>query len=227
METNQGSIINQAKISEQVYDYLREAILAGRFAPGERLDLDGLVERLNISKMPIKEAVGRLAVEGLLDIQARRGTFVARVEARDLEEVFQIRCALEVLAGELAVEHVTAADIKKLEELIADMEASAKHKDVSRHLEKNFEFHELIVGLSGNRRLLPVYRQLRTPIHIAAVHYSSPNWLDRVKQEQREHRAIVRALRQRDSQAIRLAITEHLKRAQVSLVGDVKRTNIS
>jgi DNA-binding GntR family transcriptional regulator len=91
--------INQTKISDQVYEYLRGEIISGRLAPGERLDLDRIVEQLKVSKMPIKEALGRLAGEGLVDIQSRRGTYVGRVDARDLAETFEVRRALEMLAG--------------------------------------------------------------------------------------------------------------------------------
>jgi DNA-binding GntR family transcriptional regulator len=70
-----GFTINQLRISDQVYEYLRGEITMGRLVPGERLDLDQLVEQLKVSKMPIKEALGRLATEGLVDIQSRRGTF--------------------------------------------------------------------------------------------------------------------------------------------------------
>lgn len=223
--TSQDSFtINQTKISEQVYDYLRGEILAGRLVPGERLDLEQLVGQLNISKMPINEAVGRLAMEGLLDIQARRGTYVSRVDPRELAETFEVRRALEVLAGELAVAHVTPQDIERLHELISEMEATAAARDVRRHLAKNFEFHELIVELSGNRKLLAVYRQLRTPIQIAGVHFKSANWLERVGQEQREHRVIVRALKQRNAEAVAQAMSNHLNRASVSLVADVERS---
>ena len=222
MATLENFVINQAKISEQVYDYLRSAIMTGRFAPGQRLDLEELVEQLKVSKMPIKEAVGRLASEGLLDIQARRGTYVSRVDARDLAETFAVRRALELLAGELAVEHVTPEAIARMNDLIAKMEKSAAARNVNEHLERNFEFHELILELSHNRKLMEIYRQLRASIHIAGVHFRSENWLARVEQEQREHRAIVRALEKRDPQAVVRAISNHLKRAKESLVADVQ-----
>jgi DNA-binding GntR family transcriptional regulator len=154
MATLENFVINQAKISEQVYEYLRSAIMTGRFAPGERLDLEGLVEQLKVSKMPIKEAVARLASEGLVDVQARRGTYVSRVDARDLAETFAVRRALELLAGELAVEHVTPEVIARMNDLIARMEKSAAARDVNEHLERNFEFHELILELSHNRKLM-------------------------------------------------------------------------
>jgi DNA-binding GntR family transcriptional regulator len=222
MPTVENFVINQAKISDQVYEYLRGAIMTGRFAPGERLDLEELVEQLRVSKMPIKEAVGRLASEGLLDIQSRRGTYVSRVDARDLAETFDVRRALELLAGELAVEHITPEAIARMNELIIKMEKSAAARDVHAHLEGNFEFHELIVKLSHNRRLVEIYRQLRASIHIAGVHFRSENWLARVEQEQREHRAIVRALEKRDPETVVRAISNHLKRAKGSLVADVE-----
>jgi DNA-binding GntR family transcriptional regulator len=214
-------VINQTKISEQVYDFLRGEILVGRFAPGQRLDLEEMVETLKISKMPIKEAIGRLASEGLLDIQARRGTFVSRVDARELAETFEVRRALEMLAGELASSRVTAADIEKLRTLIGEMEKST---EVADHLELNFQFHSLIVELSNNRKLAETYHRLRVPIQVAGIHYRSENWVERVVQEQREHRAIVRALEQRDAEAAVRAIGKHIKRGGASLLEDVERS---
>jgi DNA-binding GntR family transcriptional regulator len=221
MSISSAFVVNRATLSDQIYDYLRGEILTGRVLPGERLDLGELVERLKVSKMPVKEAIGRLATEGLLDVQAQRGTFVSRVDPRDLAETFEVRRALEMLAGELAAEHVTKADLEKLRGLIAAMEKST---DVARHLELNFEFHGLIVALSGNRKLSETYHRLRVPIQVAAIHYRSENWMERIAQEQKEHRAIVRALEQKDAEATSRAIGEHIKRGGSSLLKDVERS---
>lgn len=221
MATPQAFIIHQTKISEQVYDYLHGEIVSGRLAPGQRLDLDELVERLKISKMPIKEAIGRLAAEGVLDIQARRGTYVGRVDARDLAETFEVRCALEMLAGELAAARATKADLNQLRQLITQMEAS---QEVGQHLELNFQFHGLIVQLSDNRKLIEMYHRLRVPIQVAGIHYRSEDWMTRVAQEQKEHRAIVRALEQKDAEAVSRAISQHIKRGSSSLLEDVERS---
>jgi DNA-binding GntR family transcriptional regulator len=221
MSISSAFVINRATLSDQIYDYLRGEILTGRVLPGERLDLGELVERLKVSKMPVKEAIGRLATEGLLDVQAQRGTFVSRVDPRDLAETFEVRRALEMLAGELTAERVTKADIEKLRGLIAAMEKST---DVARHLELNFEFHSLIVALSGNRKLAETYHRLRVPIQVAAIHYRSEDWMARVAQEQKEHRAIVRALEQKDAEATSRAIGEHIKRGGSSLLKDVERS---
>ncbi len=221
MATPQAFIINQTKISEQVYDYLHGEIAAGRLAPGQRLDLEALVGQLKISKMPIKEAIGRLAAEGLLDIQSRRGTYVGRVDARDLAETFAVRRALEMLAGELATPRVTKAELAKLRNLIAQMEAS---QEVGPHLELNFQFHGLIVQLSDNRKLIEMYHRLRVPIQVAGIHYRSEDWITRLAQEQKEHRAIVRALEQKDADAVSRAISAHIKRGSTSLLEDVERS---
>lgn len=214
-------VINRATLSDQVYDYLRGEILAGGFIPGERLDLGGLVERLKVSKMPVKEAIARLATEGLLDVQAQRGTFVSHVNPRELAETFEVRCALEMLAGELACTRTKKSDIERLRKLMAEMEQS---DEVARHLELNFQFHSLIVELSGNRKLAETYHRLRVPIQVAGIHYRSESWKERIAQEQKEHRAIVRALEQKDAEAVSRAIREHIKRGGASLLEDVERS---
>jgi DNA-binding GntR family transcriptional regulator len=224
MAASEAAIINATRISDQVYQYLRNEIVEGRLTPGQRISPDEFAERLNISKMPIKEAIERLVGEGLLEVQSRRGTFVARLDPVELAETFEVRCALEVLAGKLAVRHITKADIERLRQLIAAMEQSNAKTDVRLHLEQNAEFHELIVKRSGNRKLFETWRRLRTPIHVAGIHSRTDDWIDRVAREQREHRAIVRALEQRDPAAVEQAITNHIMRASGSLVEDVKQT---
>ncbi|MBS1809736.1 MAG: GntR family transcriptional regulator [Acidobacteria bacterium] len=221
MSTTTEFVINRTTLSDQIYDYLRGEILTGRFAPGMRLDLGELVGRLKVSKMPVKEAIGRLAAEGLLDVQAQRGTYISRVDPRELAETFEVRRALEMLAGELAAANVKKADLERLRNLIAEMEKST---DVSRHLELNFEFHTLIVELSDNRKLVETYHRLRVPIQVAGIHYRSETWQERITQEQKEHSAIVRALEQKDAEAVSRAISAHIKRGSTSLLEDVERS---
>lgn len=224
MAVPEVAIINSSRISDQVYQYLRNEIIEGRLTPGQRIGPDELAEKLKISKMPIKEAIERLVGDGLLEVQARRGTFVTRLDPVDLAETFEVRCALEVLAGKLAVRHITKADIEQLHALIAAMEQSTDKNDVRLHLEQNAAFHELIVQRSGNRKLFETWRRLRTPIHVAGIHARTDDWIARIAREQREHSAIVRALEQRDAAAVEQAFTNHIMRAGDSLVEDVKQT---
>lgn len=223
MTATETKIINQARISDQVYDYLRGEIVAGRLAPGERVSPEEFAQQLKVSKMPIKEAIERLASEGLFEIQARRGTYVSRLNAEELAETFEVRCALEVLAGRKAAERITKTDIASLHELIAAMERSTGKHDVRKHLDQNAAFHELILRLSGNRKLLETWQRLRTPLHVAGIHHRTDDWTSRVAQEQREHRAIVRALERRDPDAVQQAITQHIMRAGETLSKDIEK----
>jgi DNA-binding GntR family transcriptional regulator len=157
----------------------------------------------------------------LLDVQAQRGTFISRVDPRELNETFEVRRALEMLAGELACARVKKTDIERLRGLIAEMEQST---EVARHLELNFKFHSLIVELADNRKLAETYHRLRVPIQVAGIHYRSENWTERIAQEQKEHRAIVRALEQKDPEAVARAIGDHIKRGGASLLADVERS---
>ncbi len=218
-------VVTRATLSDQIYAHLRSEILTGRFAPGERLDLGELVERLKVSKMPVKEAIGRLATEGLLEVQAQRGTFISRVDPRELAETFDVRRALEMLAGELACTRIKKSDTEQLRRLIAEMEQSiGQSGEVSHHLELNFKFHSLIVELADNRKLAETYHRLRVPIQVAGIHYRSENWTARIAQEQKEHRAIVRALEQKDAEAVTRAMGDHIKRGGASLLADVTRS---
>jgi DNA-binding GntR family transcriptional regulator len=221
MTTANNFVINRATLSDQIYEYLRDEIMTGRVAPGERLDLGRLVGRLKVSKMPVKEAIARLATEGLLDVQAQRGTFVSHIDPRELAETFEVRRALEMLAGELACGRARKSDVEKLRALIAEMEQST---EVAQHLELNFRFHSLIVELSDNRKLAETYHRLRVPIQVAAIHHRSESWTRRIAQEQKEHRAIVRALEQKDAEGVSRAISEHIKRGGASLLEDVERS---
>lgn len=227
MSAAEAFVISKTRISDQVYGYLRGEILSGRLAPGDRINLEALVERLKISKMPVKEAIGRLAAEGLLEVLPQRGTFVSRVDARDLAETYALRIALEVLAGKLAVAQVSKAELTRLRELIAEMETSSSKREAMLYIDKNFAFHELIINLSDNRRLIEFYRQLRTPIQMAGVHFGAEDWYERVGQDQKEHRHIVRALEQRNAAAVEKAITAHLERAQIAMVAHVERSTLS
>ena len=102
----------QAKrLTDTVYTLLREQILSGAFAPGERLNVEALAHQLNISQTPLKGALALLVNDGLVEVQPRRGTFIAQVSPRQISELVAIRRALELLAAETILDHVTPEDI--------------------------------------------------------------------------------------------------------------------
>jgi DNA-binding GntR family transcriptional regulator len=212
------------RLTDTVYALLRERILGGLFAPGERLNVEALAQQLNVSQTPIKGALAQLVADGLVEVQPRRGTFIAQVSPRQISELLSIRRALELLAAETILDHVTEAQIDRLRLLVDEIEHAG---DVDAHYRGNYELHKRLVELSGNTKLAEFYTELNGHIHMALIHASSQSWHARAHAEAVEHRMIVEALAQRDSAALQAAIAAHLKRASHSLMTDLESQNQS
>lgn len=212
------------RMSDQVYDQVLRAILDHRFKPGERLSIPDISRKLDVSQMPVRQAIDRLSEEGLVDIRPRSGTFVAQADERDVAETFDIRRALDGLAAESAVLHVRRQDIAKLREYVRQMDRSAAlgSEGMGSHDRLNWEFHLLIVRLSRNEKLYDMYRQLNAHLKIAGVHVSSRDWASRVPRAQAEHRAIVDALEARRARELAAVLAEHVERAKSALVADIR-----
>src|SRR2546430_1079373 len=113
--------IERRRAVDDVHRAIREAILDRRFPPRMRLNVEELASQLGVSLTPVRSAIQLLAAEGLVDVHSRSGTFVATLTRRDLEETFDIRCALECLAAEKAVEHITDKEIERAHRLLATL----------------------------------------------------------------------------------------------------------
>jgi GntR family transcriptional regulator, rspAB operon transcriptional repressor len=207
------------RLTDTVYTLLRERILSGAFAPGERLNVEAVAQQLNISQTPLKGALALLVNDGLVEVQPRRGTFIAQVSPRQISELVAIRRALELLAAETILDHVTPQDITELRSLVETIEAATS---VDTHYRGNYELHKRLVELSGNQKLAELYSQLNGHIHMALVHSSSHRWRARGATEAAEHYAIVEALAARDRIALQAAISAHLQRATASLMADLE-----
>ena len=212
------------RISDHVYEHLLHAILEHRYRPGQRLSIPRIASRLTVSQMPVRQAIDRLSEEGLVDVRPRSGTFVAQADAREIAETFDIRRALDKLAAETAVDHVCSQDIVELDRLVRQMDVfAARGADgMGSHDRLNWEFHLLIVRLSGNEKLYEMYKQLNAHLKIASVHVSNLDWAARVPQAQREHRAMVSALRARSSRDLAALLEEHVRRSKIALINDIR-----
>ena len=135
---------------QRVYDHLRAEILSGRLEPGAELAEVALSEQLGVSRGPLREALGRLAAEGLVTVRPRRGAVVRSLSKQEFVELYQVREALEVLAVRLAVPRLGPQDVAELEELVATMSAHAGRDEVTEFFEANSAFHLRLVQASGN-----------------------------------------------------------------------------
>lgn len=193
---------------ERVHRHLRDEILANRLPPGSVLGEMALAERLGVSRGPVREALGRLAAEGLVTIRPRRGAVVSALSAREFLEAYQVREALETLAMRLAVPRFSADELERLQELIDGQAGYASEGDVDAFFQANAAFHDLIVAASGNEMLLETYRQLMG--HMGRYRTRSLALRGTLKRSVVEHRAMLRAVKARDvERAVRL-LGEHI-----------------
>ena len=210
-----------------MFDILRTNILGRGFRPGDRLDVRALAEQLGVSATPVKDAITRLAAEGLVEIRPRSGTFVAELAPDAVAETFEIRRALECLAAERLVGQLTPDLVARFEAIIDAMERPVSNEhDRAEHEQKNLELHALLVEASGNRRLAELYRSLNAHLTIARIHSRRRPQDERLEQERREHRAILEALTARDPTALINALDRHIRRAGGALVGDLREARV-
>jgi DNA-binding GntR family transcriptional regulator len=142
-----------ATLTESTADVLRERILAGGFAPAERLVEMDIARQLGVSRGPVREALARLREEGLVRDVARRGWFVEELTPDDLQEIYVLRAALESRAARLIIERGDTAALDTLASIVAELREAAGRGDREAFAQLDLDLHEQIVRLSGNRRL--------------------------------------------------------------------------
>jgi DNA-binding GntR family transcriptional regulator len=194
---------------EQVRDRLREDILAGRLEPGTELSEVALAREFGTSRGPLREALGRLASEGLVTITPRRGAVVAQLSREEFIDAYQVREALETLAVRLAVPLMSDAEIAHLRELCELMDRAARANEVQVFFETNNSFHEALVRASRNRKLHDVHRIL-----VGQMVPYLPRSLElrgNLQQSVAEHQAILAAIEERDSERAARLLAEHIE----------------
>ena len=194
---------------QRVHRVLADEILSNRLPPGTVLNEVALARSLGVSRGPVREAIGRLASEGLVNVRPRRGAVVASLTREEFLEAYQVREALEVMAVRLAVARIDDAGIADLERLTAEMEEYAEREDVDRFFQANAAFHAAIVEASGNQKLRNVYRQVVG--QMGRYQMRSLALRGTVRRSVQEHRAIVRAVRRRDADRSAHLLSEHIR----------------
>jgi DNA-binding GntR family transcriptional regulator len=193
-----------------IVERLREDILTGRAPAGWRLVEWELTTRFAVSRGPVREALRRLAAEGLVEHQPHRGALVRRLSARDMRELFQIRVEMEALAARLAAEAGDPERRQRFAEAIRPiLDDSAR--SAPEYLAENAAFHEAIMALADNVQLRDLAMRLHLPLIMAQVgDVLTPEVL---RASVNEHRAVANAISERNPKAAVAAMRAHLERA--------------
>ena len=200
-------------LREIVCEVLRDAIRGGVLKPGEWLKENDLADELLVSRTPVREAIRKLEQEGYVVTVPRRGAYVASVSIRDINEIFEIRAALEVLACELAAERITEEELERL--LVAIGRAIEEH-DMERIVQTDIEFHELLYQAARNERLLAIIGNLREQLtRFRTISMSYPG---RLKATLEEHRSLVDAIGSGDARRARKMAAKHMENSEQTLL---------
>jgi GntR family transcriptional regulator, rspAB operon transcriptional repressor len=211
--------LGKSSLSEQAYELLRQEIISGSLAPGEKLNIHELADHLQISRTPLKEAINRLAEQGLVTIRSRRATFVSTIEAAKIREVFDVRLMIELWAAERACHEQQLLDLKRMEETLKQCgslfsaEASFDHATFNQ---ADMNFHRSIVRAAQNTHLSKLYDSLSVHIQAMRVYWGQARRpaLD----SHNEHFAIFNSFLTGGWEDVRHSLTIHIVRSRDDVI---------
>ncbi len=212
-------------LRELVTDNIRQAILRGVFPPGMRLMELQLASDIGVSRTPVREAIRALELEGLVVMIPRRGAYVANISIKDINEVYEVRTALEVLAAGLAAERINDEELDEMEKILVSMSTLTPAHDMEALVSNDTKFHDIIYNASRNGRLISIVNNLREQIN--SIRGGSMGYPGRLGEMMDEHRAIVDSIAQRDSDAAQQAVRTHMENAERTLLKTIEENSLA
>ena len=207
-------------LRDVVFNTLRRAILRGELKPGERLMEIQLANKLGVSRTPIREAIRKLELEGLVLMVPRKGAEVAEITEKNLRDVLEVRCALEELAVQLACDRIDPERMQQLLDAAAHFRDILGTADITELGEADEAFHDVIFQATDNRRLIQLLNNLREQMYRYRIEYLKKK--ECYPQLLEEHAAIIQAIREHDK-AKATEITVQRINNQVDTVVDTLR----
>lgn len=203
-------------LRDVIFNTLRDAIVTGELKPGERLMEVTLAEKMGVSRTPVREAVRRLEMEGLVTMTPRKGTHVAELSVKDIMDVLEVRAALDRLATELAAGRIRQENIRQLGNIHKQYIACLGKENISGAIKKDVEFHEAIYNASGNNKLSSVAGNLREQIYRFRVLYMKD--FSNAEEVLKEHQAILQALQEKNVELAGKLAEEHIVHQQQTII---------
>lgn len=204
-------------LRDVVFETLKEAILTGKFEPKERLMEIKLADQLGVSRTPVREAIRKLELEGLVVMEPRKGAYVSDISFKDIIDTLEVREALETFAVKLAVEKNKIEDISEIEKLNLSFQDAYKNKNVKKMVEYDTEIHKAIINLSENRKLIAFMEELNEIMQrFRLIFFNETYNPERIDQE---HQDVIKAIKDKDMEKAQNAMRNHLR----TLKEDIKK----
>lgn len=210
-------------LRDVVFHTLREAIFKGDLKPGERLMELQLAAKLGVSRTPVREAIRMLEQEGLAITIPRKGAEVAKMTEKDMEDVLQIRKALDELAARAACDKMTEQQIAALTLSVKNFENSIHAGDLKKTIEYDVEFHDIIYEASDNPKLVTLLNNLREQIYRYRVEYLKEK--ENHPMLLKEHEEILEALKRKDKEGVVKAMCDHIRNQAEAVKNIIREQN--
>lgn len=175
-----------------------------------------LADDLGVSRTPVREAIRKLELEGFVVMIPRRGTYVANLSIKDINDVYEIRISLDVLAAGLAAERIEPEELEELNRLLLEISEAAKTGPMEKIVKLDTAFHDVLYKASRNDRLRNIINNLRE--QITGIRGTSMRYPGRLADTLEEHRALVDSIAARDSERAQAAARIHLENAEHTLL---------
>lgn len=207
-------------LRDVVFNTLRQAILTGELKPGERLMEIHLADRLGVSRTPIREAIHKLEREGLVTIIPRRGAEVAQITEKSMNDVLEVRRALDALCVELACDRITEEGLENLKAACDNFEQCVKTKDSKKIAQADVALHDIIVQATGNQRLIQLVNNLSEQMYRYRFEYIKDSSQHKTLVE--EHRIIYRSIMAKDKETAAAAARTHIDNQEKAIIRQIR-----
>lgn len=216
MDLMQDNMSEYLPLRDVVFNTLRQAILTGELKPGERLMEIHLADRLGVSRTPIREAIRKLELEGLVIMIPRKGAQVARITEKNLKDVLEVRRALDTLSVRLACERITDEQLDELKLACANFEAVVKNTNTKAITEADVKFHDIINQSTKNTRLIQLINNLAEQMYRYRLEYiKDSSYHTRLVEE---HKVILDAIIRKDVEAASKAVVLHIDNQEKTIL---------
>lgn len=207
-------------LRDVVFNTLRQAILTGELKPGERLMEIHLANKLGVSRTPIREAIRKLELEGLVTMIPRRGAEVAQITEKSLKDVLEVRRALDALSVELACDRISPEALSQLQAACDTFERATATKDPKKIAQADVALHDIIVKATDNDRLIQLVNNLSEQMYRYRFEYIK----DGSTHEQlvKEHRILFESIRDKDKETAARTAKLHIDNQELSIIRQLR-----
>ncbi|WP_066304244.1 GntR family transcriptional regulator [Bacillus sp. FJAT-29814] len=207
-------------LNEKIYYYLRDKIVSTELKPGTRIDYNEIANELGVSKTPVRDALQLLQQDGLIEVKSRSGTFVSVPKVKDIEEIYEVRKALERLAIQLAMMNLPKQTIEQLYQNALDVDKDINAGNFHSFFQSDRNLHKTLITYSQNSRLIKIMESIEAQMHWIGVIIAHSQ--ERPRKANEEHKEILQALLNSDIILAQNLMEKHIEGIKQMTLKDFK-----